>query len=98
MTPQDKVKKVVALRYNDDLDQVPRVVASGKGQIADKIIAKARETGIPVYRDSDLAEMLAGLAIGSAIPVELYQVVAEVLVFIYALDQGAKTRPEQKGG
>ncbi|BCV21072.1 EscU/YscU/HrcU family type III secretion system export apparatus switch protein [Moorella sp. Hama-1] len=87
MTRKDEVKKAVALRYNDDQDQVPRVVASGRGQIADKIIATATAAGVPVHQDAGLTEMLARLDIGASIPAELYQMVAAVLAYIYALDR-----------
>ncbi|WP_406676288.1 EscU/YscU/HrcU family type III secretion system export apparatus switch protein [Moorella sp. ACPs] len=90
MKEQEGVRKAVALRYNSEQDKAPRVVASGRGAIADKIIVTAREAGVPVHRDTHLAEMLAGLDIGSEIPVELYQMVAEILVFIYSLDLDAK--------
>lgn len=84
MKEQEGVRKAVALRYNSEQDKAPRVVASDRGAIADKIITTAREAGVPVHRDTHLTEMLAGLDIGSEIPVELYQMVAEILVFIYS--------------
>ncbi len=92
MKERERVRKAVALRYNSEEDKAPRVVASGRGAIADKIITAAREAGIPVHRDLHLAEMLAGIDVGSEIPVELYQMVAEILVFIYSLDQ-SKGKP-----
>ncbi|OIQ09589.1 EscU/YscU/HrcU family type III secretion system export apparatus switch protein [Neomoorella thermoacetica] len=87
MKERERIRKAVALRYNSEEDKAPRVVASGRGAIADKIITTAREAGVPIHRDTHLAEMLAGLDVGSEIPVELYQMVAEILVFIYSLDQ-----------
>ncbi|MEW8958208.1 hypothetical protein MHOCP_02310 [Moorella humiferrea] len=90
MKEQEGVRKAVALRYNSEQDKAPRVVASGRGAIADKIITTAREAGVPVHQDAYLAEILARINIGSEIPVELYQLVAEILVFIYSLDLGAK--------
>ncbi|AKX96404.1 EscU/YscU/HrcU family type III secretion system export apparatus switch protein [Neomoorella thermoacetica] len=87
MKERERIRKAVALRYNSEEDKAPRVVASGRGAIADKIITAAREAGVPIHRDTHLAEMLAGLDVGSEIPVELYQMVAEILVFIYSLDQ-----------
>ena len=71
-----KVKQAIALEY-DPSDEAPRVVASGKGILADKIIEKARESSVPIHRDDKLAEM---------IPPELYEVVAEILVFVDAVD------------
>lgn len=84
----DKKKKATALSYKPGEDSAPKVVASGKGVIADKIIEKAKEARIPVYEDEHLAETLSGIKIGSEIPQELYEVVAEVLAFISRLDSG----------
>ncbi|MBC7326229.1 MAG: EscU/YscU/HrcU family type III secretion system export apparatus switch protein [Moorella sp. (in: Bacteria)] len=92
MSREEQVKKAVALRYTEGQDTVPRVVASGRGQVAEKIIATAREAGVPVHHDAGLAAMLARLDIGAEIPVELYQMVAQVLVFIYSLDQNINRR------
>ena len=64
----------------------PRVVASGKGILADKIIEKARESSVPIHRDDKLADTLSRLDIGEMIPPELYEVVAEILVFVDAVD------------
>ncbi len=79
------VKKAAALRYNEREDNAPRVVASGKGKIAEKIIEIAREYDIPIYEDPDLVELLLKVDIGEEIPPELYKAVAEVLAFIYKL-------------
>ncbi|GFN23747.1 MAG: EscU/YscU/HrcU family type III secretion system export apparatus switch protein [Thermoanaerobacteraceae bacterium] len=89
MKQEDKVKKAVALRYEENEDPAPQVVASGRGPVAERIIETAQKSGVPIHRDPDLAEMLSTLDIGTQIPPELYQVVAEVLVFIYSLDQKA---------
>lgn len=71
----------------------PRVIASGTGQLADKIIEKAKEAAVPVHQDSKLADTLSRLEIGDMIPPELYEVVAEILVFVDAMDKiKAKTK------
>lgn len=80
-----KVKQAIALEY-DPSDEAPRVVASGKGILADKIIEKARESSVPIHRDDKLADTLSRLDIGEMIPPELYEVVAEILVFVDAVD------------
>ncbi|HOK42197.1 MAG TPA: EscU/YscU/HrcU family type III secretion system export apparatus switch protein [Thermoclostridium caenicola] len=85
-TPEKKIKKAAALSYEPGEDKAPKVVASGKGVIAEKIIEKAKEARIPVYEDEHLAEALTGIRLGSEIPEELYDVVAEVLAFISRLD------------
>ena len=81
-----KIKTAVALEY-DPNDAAPKVIASGKGAIADKIIEKAKEADVPVHRDDKLADTLSRLEIGEMIPPELYEVVAEILVFVDAMDK-----------
>lgn len=83
---EDKVKQAIALEY-DPNDEAPRVIASGKGALAEKIIEKAKESDVPVHRDDKLAETLSRLDIGETIPPELYEVVAEILVFVDAMDK-----------
>ena len=77
----------VALRYDEDREAAPRVLASGRGKVAQKILDLARAQGIPVREDPDLVEALAKLDIGSLIPTELYPAVAEVLAFVYRQNQ-----------
>ncbi|WCN39075.1 EscU/YscU/HrcU family type III secretion system export apparatus switch protein [Aneurinibacillus uraniidurans] len=84
-------KSAVALRYNLQEAEAPRVIAKGKGLVADKIIEQAKENGIPVQEDPSLVQVLAGLELNEQIPVELYQVVAELLAFVYQTDR--KSRP-----
>ncbi|MBR4669923.1 MAG: EscU/YscU/HrcU family type III secretion system export apparatus switch protein [Butyrivibrio sp.] len=83
----DKVKTAVALAYDPNEDGAPKVVASGKGALADKIIEKAKENKVPVHVDDKLADTLSRLEIGEMIPPELYEVVAEILVFVDAMDK-----------
>ena len=80
-----KVKQAIALEY-DPSDEAPRVVASGKGILADKIIEKARKSSVPIHRDDKLADTLSRLDIGEMIPPDLDEVVAEILVFVDAVD------------
>ncbi|AZR72838.1 hypothetical protein BBF96_05195 [Anoxybacter fermentans] len=82
-----KNKKAAALQYNPETDQAPRLIAYGEGEIAEKIIQIARENKIPFYQDHTLIELLSTIEIGSEIPEEAYQVVAEILAFIYRLSQ-----------
>ena len=67
---QEKVKQAIALEY-DPSDEAPRVIASGKGVLAERIIEKARESDVPVHRDDKLADTLSRLDIGDSIPPEL---------------------------
>jgi len=64
----------------------PEVLASGVGLLAERIVERARSLGIPVRQDADLAEVLGKVPVGSEIPAELYEAVAEVLVFIYRMN------------
>ena len=85
---KDKLpKKVAALRYDQARDHAPRVVAKGRGKVADKIMALAREHNIPIVEDHNLVQMLEALDLNTNIPQELYQAVAEVLVFVYRMNQ-----------
>lgn len=79
----EKSKKAVALRYESEKDSAPRVVAKGRGFIAQKIIELARQHGVPMKEDDALVEVLSKLDIYEEIPVELYKAVAEILVFVY---------------
>lgn len=76
-----KVKKAVALSYEPE-ERAPKIVATGKGALADKIVETAKESNVPVHEDERLTETLSKLDIGDFIPPELYEVVAEILVFV----------------
>lgn len=95
---EDKNKKLqaIALEYNPQDDDAPKVVASGTGILAQKILDKAKESSVPVHKDSKLADTLSRLDIGEEIPPELYEVVAEILVFVDAMDK-IKQKESAKG-
>ncbi len=78
-------KKVTAIGYNPG-DQAPNVLATGQGIVAENILKKAEEASIPIYKDPELAEELSRIEIGANIPEELYQVVAEIMIFVSDLD------------
>jgi flagellar biosynthesis protein len=80
-----KRKTATALGYDPDHDGAPVVVASGRGKIAEQIIAAARENNIPIHSDPSLAESLGRVNINQAIPPELYIVVAEIFAYIYRI-------------
>jgi flagellar biosynthesis protein len=82
-----EVKKAAALSYETDGDGAPKVVAKGKGFVAEKIIALANSHNIPLYEDQDLVKILEAMDLNTEIPPDLYRAVAEVLVFIYRLNQ-----------
>ena len=83
---KSKVKRAVALSYEPGED-APKVLASGRGYIAEKIVERANESDVPLHKDAALAESLSQLEIGQNIPPELYEVVAEILVFVDKLDR-----------
>ena len=74
----------VALHYNEDLP-APIVVASGRGALAEAITRIARESGVPVVTDADLAASLIELDVNTLIPESLYEVIASLLVFVRGL-------------
>lgn len=82
----NRSKKAVALAYQKG-EQAPKVIASGKGHVADRIIDIAEEQNVPIHKDERLADSLSELEIGEYIPPELYEVVAEVLVYVDDMDR-----------
>ncbi|MCR4754862.1 MAG: EscU/YscU/HrcU family type III secretion system export apparatus switch protein [Lachnospiraceae bacterium] len=83
----DKDKTAIALEYNPNESEAPKVIATGKGLLAEKIIAEAKNADVPVHKDSKLAGTLSKLEIGEMIPPELYEAVAEILVFVDAMEK-----------
>ena len=82
----DKSPKAVALKYNSKKDTAPRVIAKGRGSMAEKIIEVANAHNVPLYEDKNLVQILEALDLETEIPPELYRAVAEVLAFIYRLN------------
>ena len=87
-----KIEKAVALVYDKDVSDAPKVTASGRGVVAQKIIETAREAGIHIQEDPDLVELLSKVPVGKEIPLELYQTVAELLSFVYQINEKFKTK------
>ena len=85
-----KTPKAVALKYDQEKDGAPKVIAKGRGEVAEKIIEIARAHNLPLYEDQNLVQILEALELETAIPPELYRAVAEVLAFVYRLN--GKTR------
>lgn len=79
-------KTAVALQYDPD-EATPKILATGKGHIAEKIIEEATANDVPLYQDNKLADTLSKLEVGDAIPPELYEVVAQILVFVDGMDK-----------
>ena len=82
----EEKKKAAAISYNPEKDRAPQLVAAGQGLVAEKILEIARAFNVPVREDRNLVHLLEALEINSDIPEALYRVVAEVLVYIYRLD------------
>jgi len=93
-TPREKA---VALLYDQSKSAAPTVVASGSGKVAEKIIATAQEAGVYIQKDANLVELLAKVPVGEEIPMALYATVAEVLAFVYRVNQKYKGKREQQG-
>ncbi len=83
---KEERKKAAALKYRQGVDAAPKVVARGRGWLAERIIALAREHGVPIHEDKALVEILSTLDMYEETPPELYRAVAEVLTFIYKMN------------
>jgi flagellar biosynthesis protein len=92
--PED-AEIAVALKYDKEKDDAPRIVAKGMRFKAEKILQIAKEAGVPVMRNVALANALHRLDVGEEIPEDLYDAVAEVLNFVYALQQQEGQSPKK---
>lgn len=81
-------KTAVALTYDRGKSLAPKVAATGKGALAERILQVAREHNVPIREDPDLVQLLAKLDLGESIPPQLYAVIAEVFAFVYGLNAG----------
>ncbi|MBB3109374.1 flagellar biosynthesis protein [Paenibacillus phyllosphaerae] len=86
---QSPAKKAVALKYEPGEGTAPKVIAKGSGRMADAIVEKASDNGVPIQEDKSLVEVLSKLDLNQEIPPELYMLVAEVLSFVYRSDKRA---------
>jgi flagellar biosynthesis protein len=84
------MKKAVAMKYKIYEDNAPKVIAKGSGEIADKIIKKAKEYNIAVFQNEELTNMLMKIDIDTEIPPKLYQAVVEVFVWLRDTQQKAQ--------
>ena len=90
---KQKQLQAVAIKYDPE-EIAPKIVATGKGKVAEKIIETAQEANVAIHEDSKLADTLSRLDLGEYIPPELYEVVAEILLFV---DDMEKLRGKLKG-
>jgi flagellar biosynthesis protein len=84
------VKLAVALKHELGKTEAPKVIASGRGSFAERIIERAAENDIPIHKDDHLAELLSKVSVPSTIPEELFEAVARVLAFIYRVNNKVK--------
>ncbi len=80
------IAKAVALKHEQGQEDVPRVVASGKGHIAEQIMQIAFDRGIKVREDAELVEILSLIDVDSPIPLEAFAAVAEILAHVYQVN------------
>jgi flagellar biosynthesis protein len=83
----EKRTKAVALKYEPEVDSAPYILAKGAGEIGEYIISLARKNNVPIYRNDKLVESLYRLKQNEEIPPELYQIVAEIFIFVYSLKE-----------
>ncbi len=79
--------KAVALKYDSEVNNAPYILAKGLGEIGKYIVSLAQKNNIPVYKNEKLAESLYRLKQNEEIPPELYSIVAEIFIFVYALKE-----------
>lgn len=79
-------KTAVALKYDMETDAAPRIIATGKGYLADKIIETAKQENVPIHQDAAVAKSLSKLELGDNIPPELYEVVAQIMIYVDRVD------------
>ena len=88
-------QKAVALKYDIEKDNAPKVTAKGKGETASNIIKIAKENNIPIKKDEDLIELLSQIDVDKEIPSSMYRAVAEIFSFIYDLSNNKKDIDEK---
>jgi len=86
----------VALGYVPGGKQAPKVLAAGFGEVAKKILELAKENDLHIHEDENLAQLLAQVPVGQEIPEDAYQLVAELLAFLYQTDQKLADKMDAK--
>jgi len=87
------LRETAALQYDPERDAAPRVVATGRGLVAEGILERAQASGVPVHIDPELAHTLNLLGVGREIPPELYTVAAQILLFVAHVDEKSNKLP-----
>lgn len=86
-----QIRRAVALHYDPDKKQAPTIAASGRGWLAERIVALARDNRVPVVEDNALVSVLNNLSLGEEIPRDLYEAIAAIYAFVLEADQRAKS-------
>lgn len=93
-----KRREAIALRYDrageSSGDRAPEVVAKGRGEIAERILETAAAAGVPIREDGDLLELLSMVELGEEIPVEVYATVAQLVSFLWSLNEERRGAPD----
>ena len=79
-------KEAVALRYDPEKETAPRVIAKGRGYLAEQILAAAKKNAVPIYQNQAVSGLLMAIELDREVPPELYQAVANVLAYVYKID------------
>ena len=93
---QKPPQEAVAIRYDRDRENAPRVVAKGKGYVAEQLLAIARRHAVPVYQNQTVTQLLMAVELDREIPPELYQAVANVLAYVYRMDGRAAEKAKAR--
>ena len=88
----DRPDRAAAVRFDPDTDRAPKVVAAGRGAVAERIVDLAIKNNVPVHEDPDVMEILSKVEIEEEIPYELYQAIAQILAFVYRENERWKSR------
>ncbi len=96
-TRKEKLLEALALEYRPVDDHAPRVIAKGRGRVAQRIVEVARRAGVPTREDAILVSLLSHLKVDQEIPSEAYKVVAELLAFVYKVHNRWKAKAEARG-
>ena len=89
-------KSAVSLQYKKGKNAAPKITAKGQGWVAENIIKMAQEKNIPIREDKDLLHLLSEIDVGQEVPESLYKVVAELLAWVYQLNQNYSSSEQSK--
>lgn len=96
MPTSKRQKKAVAIHYDQQKNTAPQILASGSGLVAENILRKAEEAGIYIQEDSNLVELLSEIPVGEEVPEEMYRAIAEILSFVYSVNDSFKLKSHRK--